>query len=376
MAIKQPSLPLIDKRPPGIIAEQTRRLLYRYLKDKYQWQPDSDGGEVGRALTEIFAHYCGLIVDRINRAPEKNFLAFLDLLGNSLIQPTPAEVPVTFFMDPRATEGFNIAAGARLLADPITTSGDPIPFETSRDLWLTTLKLTGLKKGADDISGLINNSSETTTIVFEQNTDFFTFEFTLPAESKLPANHPVTIYFSISNPVYDSRYPKVDQNSIQPLVWQYSFEGGWRTLIVEDETQSLTQTGSIEFLVPADLYRADSNSAYQIQASLKGGASSYNPPPVLQWVALNTVTAVQLISVHDEIIGSSNGNPNQTMSTFRKPVLEGVRLQVMERAPLNTSTADEQSEQDLWVDWTEIKDFYDYFLLYGQKATLKELGVL
>ena len=104
---RQMPRPLIDKRTPAEIAEQTRELLRDNLQD-YGWNEQSDGGEAGRALVGVFAHYCELVIERINRAPEKNFLAFLDLLGNSLTPPRPAQAPLSFFLDPAAPSGIAI----------------------------------------------------------------------------------------------------------------------------------------------------------------------------------------------------------------------------------------------------------------------------
>ena len=48
------------------------------------------------ALIRIFARYSEIIIDRLNQVPEKNFLAYLDLLGVSPVPPLPARVPLTF----------------------------------------------------------------------------------------------------------------------------------------------------------------------------------------------------------------------------------------------------------------------------------------
>lgn len=362
--------PLIDSRSTTEIAGQIRQLLNIYLRNPpYNWK-SADGGEIGRALTEISAYYCGLVVDRINRAPENNLLAFLDILGNSLAPPVTAQVPVTLFLDTRATEGLNLPAGTRMLADPEENSNDPVPFETSRDLWLTTLELTKLENESKSIehSDLIKNRSNLTKNlqgtpldIFKDETDSYIFEFTLPAESRLPVNRPVTLFFFIDNPVYDSALPKKNSDSIEPLIWEYysADEAGWKTLLVEDETQSLTRTGSVEFLVPTDFSNPNPGvkQTFKIRVHLKNDAP-YNPPPSLHWVALNTVNAEQVISVREEILGSGNGNPNQTFSTFRKPVLAGQQLQVLERAAVANSRTNEQSLQDNWVNWEEVADFY------------------
>lgn len=361
MAVKAP---LIDSRSTADIAEQIRRLLCIYLRNSpYNWKPEDNGGEIGRALTEICAHYCGLVVDRINRAPENNLLAFLDLLGNTLVPPVPAQVPVTFFLDTRATEGINIPAGTRMLAEPGKGSNDPVPFETSRDLWLTTFKLIGLRRkigsNVSDLSRLINNPAETAEEIFEKEGVTYVFEFALPMEGKLPVNRPVTLFFSIGNPVYDPALPKYAPDLIQPLFWEYSVKNqSWESLLVEDETLSLTRTGCIEFLVPNDFAPPGDKETYQIRVSLKTGVHPYTPPPKLQWVALNTVNAEQVITVREEILGSSNGNPNQTYSIFRKPVLAGQQLQILERTPVLNSTINQQPLQDNWVNWIEVTDFY------------------
>jgi len=381
MALKAP---LIDARTPSDIADQTRKLLCHYLKDSpYEWPTEADGGEIGRALTGIFAHYCGLIVDRLNRAPEKNFLAFLDLLGNSLVSPTPAQAPVTFFLDARATEGINIEAGTRMQAEPGEGATDPIPFETSRDLWLTTLVLTGLRRGTADISRLINNSTPQAENVFAA-TDPYYFEFALTPATKLPVDRPVTLYFSIDSPFYDPAHTNTNKDPSQPLVWKYSADAtsndwkplfvedetqsltqysadatsnDWKPLFVEDETQSLTRTGTVEFLLPAD-FAISPQKLFRIRVGLPENDRPYNPSPVLRWVALNTVCAVQVIAVRDEVLGSCNGNPNQKFSTFRKPVLPGQQLQVMEQALIGNAQASAQRLQEGWIAWDEVTDWY------------------
>ena len=51
---------------------------------------------MAEALLRVFARYCEVIIQRLNRAPEKNYLAFLDTLNLSRIPPLPAQAPLTF----------------------------------------------------------------------------------------------------------------------------------------------------------------------------------------------------------------------------------------------------------------------------------------
>jgi hypothetical protein len=60
-----------------------------------EWQA-TDPADVGTALTAIFAHDLELLLERLNRVPEKNLLAFLDMLGVGLLPPGAARGPLVF----------------------------------------------------------------------------------------------------------------------------------------------------------------------------------------------------------------------------------------------------------------------------------------
>jgi hypothetical protein len=59
----------------------------------------------GRRLIDVFSRLAELLIERVNRVPEKNFLAFLDLAGVERFPGAPAEVPVTFLVSKRASLG-------------------------------------------------------------------------------------------------------------------------------------------------------------------------------------------------------------------------------------------------------------------------------
>jgi hypothetical protein len=54
------------------------------------------GDPMAEALLRVFARYCELVIQRLNRVPEKNYLAFLEALNISRIPPIPAQAPLTF----------------------------------------------------------------------------------------------------------------------------------------------------------------------------------------------------------------------------------------------------------------------------------------
>ena len=84
--------------------------------------PDEDPSawpnvDPGLALLKIFAHMQMEIVSRLNRVPDKNFAAFLDMIGISLQPARPARVPVTFYPVEDFPEPIFVAAGT-----PLSTS--------------------------------------------------------------------------------------------------------------------------------------------------------------------------------------------------------------------------------------------------------------
>lgn len=360
--------PNIDTRTPEDVEEQTRQLMCKFLG----WDPKADGGEAGKALMRIFAHLCSLVIDRINRAPEKNFLAFLDLLGNTLIPAAPARVPLSFTLTSSAVEGALLPSGTRLFSPPPAGASDPIYFETEDDLWLTTFELKCLLTSAGStttytpLTTLINNGSSKGESLFPSNDQKYYFGFAIAEHKKLPAGLAVVIYFDIEGLLYD---PDNDAgaNTSKQLVWEYTAkvangEIDWKPLYVEDQTQLLTATGKVVFEVPSDFSletiiigaAAPAKDPKYYWIRVTGTTININPSH-LKWVAINTVTALQAATVHDEILGSSTGSPGQTFKTFSRPVLPGQRLAIREKI---ATPGNQQTDQEGWQLWKEVPDFY------------------
>lgn len=103
-----------------------------------EWRETSRG--IDRALVQIAAQYLSATVQRLNQAPYKNKLAFLNGLGIDLIPPTPARVPMVFRMADRVSDG-RIPPGTRVAAPPPPERNDQIIFETERGAGLASAKI-------------------------------------------------------------------------------------------------------------------------------------------------------------------------------------------------------------------------------------------
>lgn len=359
--------PTIDSRTGADIAEQTRQLIGKFLG----WDSTADGGEAGKALSAIFAHLCAQVVDRINRAPEKNFLAFLDLLGNTLAPAVPSRVPLSFTLSSSAVEGVLLPIGTRLFAPPPTGASEPIYFETEEDLWLTNLDLQSFLKAVDtnayaNLTASINHAGATDEALFLHQDQTYYFGFALPEPRKLPAGLALAIYLEISSPAYQQRSAiDAESTDVKTLEWEYSSSANhWNPLSVEDHTQLLSISGKILFQIPDDFSlleiqtdKIDPKTTirnYWIRVKAKDNKFNRNPA-YLKWLTINTVTALQASSIGDEILGSSTGNPGQIFNSFRYPVLSGQRLEIREKS---ANTNSQQPAQEGWQLWQEVPDFY------------------
>ncbi len=128
-------VPKFDERGAKQIAAEVRALLS--VDDS-----KSDGLDV--ALIQVFARFAELVIHRLNRAPEKNLLAFLDLLGVSQLPMQAARVPLTFSMAPGSAVCARVPAGTQVAAPPREGEQKPVIFETERELVVTPAKLDSL----------------------------------------------------------------------------------------------------------------------------------------------------------------------------------------------------------------------------------------
>ncbi len=132
--------PPIDPRSSDQLVRRTEELLMRNTT----WRPPASGNDAGRALVRLFARLAEIVIDRINRVPEKNFVAFLDLIGVQLRPPQVARVPLTFSLTPGAATDALVPRLTPVAAIPLESDPGPVVFETERDLVVTMSRLVAL----------------------------------------------------------------------------------------------------------------------------------------------------------------------------------------------------------------------------------------
>ena len=131
------SPPPVDVRTADDIASHVQLLLARGVPG---WPVEAPSTGAAAALIQAFARYVELVLERINRVPDRNLLAFLRQLGVSPQYARAARVPVTFTLSAGARADVVVPAGTQV-STSAAPGQEPVVFETERDLTVSTATL-------------------------------------------------------------------------------------------------------------------------------------------------------------------------------------------------------------------------------------------
>jgi phage-related baseplate assembly protein len=127
--------PNLDDRTFDDIVQEAVRLIPQYCPE---WT-NHNRSDPGITLIELFAWMTEMTLYRLNRVPDKNFLAFLELMGISLTPPQPARTVMRFAINPKA-DMVTVPAATRVGTKP-GHDGSYVTFETENDAVVTNNEL-------------------------------------------------------------------------------------------------------------------------------------------------------------------------------------------------------------------------------------------
>ena len=127
--------PNLDDRNFDDIVQEAMRLIPQYCAE---WT-NHNSSDPGITLIELFAWMTEMTLYRLNRVPEKNFLAFLELMGIHLTPPQPARAVLQFTINPKA-DLVRVPANTRTGTKP-GHDGKYQTFETDREAIATANEL-------------------------------------------------------------------------------------------------------------------------------------------------------------------------------------------------------------------------------------------
>lgn len=128
--------PNLDDRTYDQIVEEAIRLIPRYCPEWTNHNPS----DPGITLIELFAWMTEMMLYRLNKVPDKNYLTLLDAIGIRLRPPQPARAIVTFDLAQGSQKGQTIPAGTQI-STMQTESQSAIIFETADDLFVSNVNL-------------------------------------------------------------------------------------------------------------------------------------------------------------------------------------------------------------------------------------------
>lgn len=128
--------PKIDSRRFEDIEGMVKGLVAHYTPE---WTANSEK-DPGVALIKIFTHMSESIINRLNQVPQKNFIAFLDMLGVKQLPAQSSRVPVTFMLAKGMDKEILIPERTQVSADK-TEEHIELVFETEKNLTATPSQL-------------------------------------------------------------------------------------------------------------------------------------------------------------------------------------------------------------------------------------------
>ena len=140
--------PKLDDRSFEQIYRDLRARIPRYSKE---WTNFNDS-DPGITLLQLFAWLSDMMLVRMNQIPKKNYIKFLQLLGQELEPAKPATAHLTFFT--KASQVAETVPERAQVSAQIPDGGQAVIFETKQALDLIQAPLTVV--GVADAGTLVN----------------------------------------------------------------------------------------------------------------------------------------------------------------------------------------------------------------------------
>lgn len=122
--------PEIDPRNSNDILNEFIKLVPFYTPE---WFLTGTSGNSDAALANIFANMIDEIIKRINKAPDKHFISFLNMLGVKILPSQYANAPITFKLSEGTANPVLVPANTKLTASS-SQDGSKVFFETLKNL--------------------------------------------------------------------------------------------------------------------------------------------------------------------------------------------------------------------------------------------------
>jgi len=359
-----PSPDLDDRRFQQFVDDAKRHI----QQNNPEWT-DHNVSDPGVTLIEAVAHLADQVVYRLNRVPDKNYLAFLNLLGVKLFPPTAARADVTFWLSAPQPETLILPADTEV-ATQRTETDEAVVFGTERDLAIRpcTLERVARMPGALNPPGAAPGEADSDNPTGAVAVVDLTGQVRSGRDVAVFGDPPQAgdaLLFGLSAAIpacavmlpLDSRVDGVGVDPRQPpLRWEAWTADGWRECeLEEDGTGGLNRAGDVILHVPAGhittgISGQDAGWLRCVVVPPAPDQPFYTTSPTVRaadaFTIGGTVSAVHAQAIRDEVLGESTGTPGQRLRVASVPVLADDPPLVLEVA-----------EADGWQPWAVVDDF-------------------
>jgi len=342
--------PKLDDRTFQDLVNETKRLIPRYCPE---WT-DHNVSDPGVTMIELFAYMVDLLLYRINRVPERNYIKWLEMLGIKLEPPKPARADVTFYLTGPQPDTVTIPAGTEV-ATLRTESQNSTGFSTDFDMPIyvpTMFQLLITRGGSNfhDYMPALRNPSLNVGIFQDppQPNDSFYFGYYEDLKGHI-------LRFELDSQIEGIGVDPKDP----PLAWEY-WDGSnqeWGQMYVEsDTTGGLNRAGEVIVHVPFVAKPRDINGTIAFWLRCRATAPrprqpAYSAAPRVTRIETESlggiVPASQVEHINGEVLGRSKDQPGQEFMLSFPPVLKRRPGEVLEV----------EEEDGSFLAWQEVEDF-------------------
>jgi predicted phage baseplate assembly protein len=345
---------LDDRSFTDIVAEALQRIpLYTP-----EWT-DHNLSDPGITVIELFAWMTDIILYRLNRVPDKHFIKFMELIGMQLREAEPARAPVTFWLSAPVETPIKIPTGTEV-ATTRTENEPAITFSTDVEavIQIPTLRhvltrpAAGGKFQSHNLTALAKGDGR--LMVFESQPPTTGDAVYLCFAEDL-SNHIIGIDMDVDK----AEGAGIDPDN-PPYVWEVlGREEGvpWSPCGVDyDGSKGFNVSGVVRLhMPPMQEGERDGKSGFWLRCRLapQQDMHVYEVSPRVQRLVAEawgiTVDTTNVTTVHNEVIGRSDGSPGQRFYLEHTPVVPRLPR---ERLLVRLEDGTEET-------WVEVSDFSD-----------------
>jgi predicted phage baseplate assembly protein len=361
-----PTPNLDDLRFQRDLVDEARRRIIRYCPE---WT-DYNLSDPGITLIELFAWMSEMLIYRLNRVPEKNYIKFMELLGVQLQPASSARAELTFYLSipfpigPEDTTVAVVPQGTQV-ATRITEEEPEIIFTTDEKLTIVPPRLTQLRRAPEFHRNFMTRLGIELFYAFDQETpkigDTFYLGFD---ETQDISGHILRLTFQC-----EKTQAVGVRREDPPLVWECSAgEGLWEEVRPstrsgeQDTTGGLNNPeGSLVLYLPLTMKPSQVNgrAAYWLRCRIeqrRPEQGMYAESPRVVNVTAHSLgaatRATHAVGVLEEMLGHSNGDPGQVYHLSNTPVLDL-------RPGETVEVEDKREGEVVFVPWKIVPDFAD-----------------